>query len=392
MGNVVVPFGKYQFDYNRNFTDGLMIVYDDNGSMGYIDTAGNLVVPFGLYQYNHIGYDPCQSFNENLAWVQRNGLWGILQISSGQATTAAPTITGSPSMSLPTGYTTTASALFVVSGNPTPDVTVVGNPAITWNATGSSLDIAPGLPEGAYTVTLTASNGIPPDASYTFTLTVGNSVTPAPTQSVTPTPVVIPTMTPTPVVIPTMTPTPIVIPSASVTPIPSPTASVTPTPIIYPVYYGGNYYATSPANPPTYPQQTLTPTPTPTPAPTIIPQPGMTVVLTIDNKTYSKNGVPSQFDIAPYIDASTNRTMVPIRFIAEAFGASVSWNDSEQTDYIYLNNNTPLKITVDQPLPNDMGTALLVNDRLFVPVRYVSEQLGMKVDWNAVAQTVTITE
>ena len=129
----------------------------------------------------------------------------------------------------------------------------------------------------------------------------------------------------------------------------------------------------------------------PTPTPTIVPQP-ITVVLTIGEKTYTRNGIPSDFDVPPYIEPSTNRTMVPIRFIAEAFGAYVVWDDDIKTDFIYLNNNTPLSIVVNQPLPNDMGTAVIVKDRLFVPVRYVSEQLGAKVDWNAAARTVTITK
>jgi len=130
---------------------------------------------------------------------------------------------------------------------------------------------------------------------------------------------------------------------------------------------------------------------TTTPTPTINQQAEMQVILTIDNKTYFKNGVPAQFDVAPYIDPSTSRTMVPIRFIAEAFGASVSWVDSEQTDYITLYSDTPLKIPAGQPLPNDMGIAVLIKDRLFVPIRYVSEQLGAKVNWDAAARTVTIT-
>jgi len=117
----------------------------------------------------------------------------------------------------------------------------------------------------------------------------------------------------------------------------------------------------------------------------------MTVVLTIDNKTYTINGAPSELDAAPYIDPAASRAMIPIRFVGEGLGASVVWNDAEQTDYIYMNSSTPLKITVNQPLPNGMGTAVLVKDRLFVPIRYVSEQLGAKVDWDAGARTVTIT-
>ena len=82
--------------------------------------------------------------------------------------------------------------------------------------------------------------------------------------------------------------------------------------------------------------------------------------------------------------------MVPIRFIAEAFGATVVWHDETKTDLIYLGDRS-LSITLNKPLPDNMGTAVIVGDRLFVPVRYVSEQLGARVDWVAATKTVIIT-
>jgi hypothetical protein len=39
---------------------------------GYIDKTGKTVVPFE--------YDYTQSFSEGLAWVQKDGKWGILAI------------------------------------------------------------------------------------------------------------------------------------------------------------------------------------------------------------------------------------------------------------------------------------------------------------------------
>jgi len=114
------------------------------------------------------------------------------------------------------------------------------------------------------------------------------------------------------------------------------------------------------------------------------------VVLTIGKLTYTCGGVESQLDVAPYIDAACARTMVPIRFIAEGLGADVEWDDSVKTDTIVLGGKT-LAIKVGAPLPNGMGSAVLVNDRLFVPVRYIAEQLGANVDWDGVGQIVTIT-
>jgi len=121
------------------------------------------------------------------------------------------------------------------------------------------------------------------------------------------------------------------------------------------------------------------------------PQYAMTVSLQIGNKQYTKNGTVAYFDVAPYIEPSSNRTMVPIRFIAEALGASVSWDNATTTDTISLFDKT-LKIVLNQQLPNNMGASMLINDRLFVPIRYVSEQLGAKVDWDDTSKTVYITK
>jgi hypothetical protein len=144
------------------------------------------------------------------------------------------------------------------------------------------------------------------------------------------------------------------------------------------------------------PATSVTPTPvpvapTPVPvAPTPVPVPAMVLRLVINNVVYTKSGVSYTSDVAPYISAD-NRTMVPIRLIAEAFGAKVDWEAASRTAVITKSNNT-LRIVIDQPLPSDMGTAVIRNDRTLVPIRYISEQFGAKVDWDAQTQTVTITQ
>ena len=48
---------------------------------------------------------------------------------------------------------------------------------------------------------------------------------------------------------------------------------------------------------------------------------GVTVVMTIGSATYTVNGAEKTMDVAPFINGS--RTMVPVRFVAEAFGIKV---------------------------------------------------------------------
>ena len=50
---------------------------------------------------------------------------------------------------------------------------------------------------------------------------------------------------------------------------------------------------------------------------------GTTVIMVVGSTTYTVNGEKHTMDVAPYI-ASSNRTMVPIRFVAEAFGIQVT--------------------------------------------------------------------
>ena len=58
---------------------------------------------------------------------------------------------------------------------------------------------------------------------------------------------------------------------------------------------------------------------------------GVTVVMTIGSAAYNVNGVEKTADVAPFINGS--RTMVPVRFVAEAFGINVTptYNDNGAT-------------------------------------------------------------
>ncbi|MDR1558148.1 MAG: copper amine oxidase N-terminal domain-containing protein [Clostridiales bacterium] len=142
------------------------------------------------------------------------------------------------------------------------------------------------------------------------------------------------------------------------------------------------------ATPTPTPKPTITVTPTPTP---VRPGPLTQVVLKVSmNKLqYTVNGASAMFDVAPYLDTKANRSMIPMRFIAEAFGASVYWDDATKTQTISLNGKT-FKITNNVPLPDGMGTPVLKQDRFFVPLRYVSQELGASVDWDNATSTNTI--
>lgn len=92
-------------------------------------------------------------------------------------------------------------------------------------------------------------------------------------------------------------------------------------------------------------------------------------------------------DQKPFVDTKTNRTYVPIRFVAEELGAKVDWDAQKMTAVIGRDGKT-VTVTVgtniayvDNKLVTLDAVAMLVNQRTVVPLRFVSEALGEKVKW-----------
>ncbi|MBQ7040431.1 MAG: copper amine oxidase N-terminal domain-containing protein, partial [Clostridia bacterium] len=100
------------------------------------------------------------------------------------------------------------------------------------------------------------------------------------------------------------------------------------------------------------------------------------------------------FDVPPVI--INGRTMVPMRAIFEALGCSVSWHGEEQTAVGNRNGKTVMvtigsndafiageSATVDQP-------PVLIDGRTLVPLRFISEAFGCNVEWEAETKSVFI--
>ena len=101
-------------------------------------------------------------------------------------------------------------------------------------------------------------------------------------------------------------------------------------------------------------------------------------------------------DTKPFVE--NERTLVPMRAIFEALGASIEWDEATKTvtsksdngnleiqvgsDTVKVNGN---EIKIDVP-------AKIVDGRTVVPVRVVAEGLNKTVDWNGEARTITISD
>lgn len=113
------------------------------------------------------------------------------------------------------------------------------------------------------------------------------------------------------------------------------------------------------------------------------------------------NGEKLEFDVPPQI--IDDRTLVPLRAIFEAFGASVEWIEADQMilasydskllsmvigkqEFVLTDVATGEKAIVQLDVP-----AQIVNDRTLVPLRAIAESLSAEVNWNEADQTVSIT-
>ncbi|MFR2892372.1 stalk domain-containing protein, partial [Peptoniphilus grossensis] len=112
------------------------------------------------------------------------------------------------------------------------------------------------------------------------------------------------------------------------------------------------------------------------------------------------NGVESniKMDIAPYI--KDGRTMLPIRYVAEALGFDVEWIKSTRT-VLLKDNNTRVEIPVDTNKIIVNGTVYtsdvkpeIKNNRTMLPIANIARALGLQdgkdIIWNSKSKTVTI--
>ncbi|MEQ8237147.1 MAG: stalk domain-containing protein [Syntrophomonadaceae bacterium] len=100
------------------------------------------------------------------------------------------------------------------------------------------------------------------------------------------------------------------------------------------------------------------------------------------------------FDVAPVTE--NDRTLVPIRAVFEAMGAALTWDQTTLTATANK-NGTVVGIKVGSTTPTINGVskiidvpAIAVNGRIMAPLRFVAEAFGGTVIWNQQLQTISI--
>jgi g-D-glutamyl-meso-diaminopimelate peptidase len=108
------------------------------------------------------------------------------------------------------------------------------------------------------------------------------------------------------------------------------------------------------------------------------------------------NGHPLNFDPSPIVQ--DGRTLVPFRSLFEKLGAEVIWDESKRTAIGYT-DGIMIELTIDSNIAKVNGIqialdvpARIIHDRVFVPLRFVSTNLNLRVGWAKDTKTVILKD
>jgi len=83
-----------------------------------------------------------------------------------------------------------------------------------------------------------------------------------------------------------------------------------------------------------------------------------------------------------------SRTLVPVRFITEAIGAEVTWDDASKSATVTANGKKIVftldktEYTSDSEIKQLDQPPMIINNRMMLPLRALSEEIGRKVFWD----------
>lgn len=109
------------------------------------------------------------------------------------------------------------------------------------------------------------------------------------------------------------------------------------------------------------------------------------IKMKINDVNYSINGEGKKMDAKPFI--KNDRTLVPLRFIVEAIGGEVNWDNDNRLVTVNSKGKTielPIDsktIKIDGKDVNIDQAAIIKGDRTFVPIRFIAENLDMFVNY-----------
>ncbi len=125
------------------------------------------------------------------------------------------------------------------------------------------------------------------------------------------------------------------------------------------------------------------------------PEENKEIILTVGSKNAVVFGESVVNDVAPVI--VNERTMLPARFVAEALGAKVLWDSNTRTVSIIGEKAIAITIGSDTAYVNGVAVkldspAFIADDRTYLPLRFIAENLGADVEWLADELKIVITK
>lgn len=129
-----------------------------------------------------------------------------------------------------------------------------------------------------------------------------------------------------------------------------------------------------------------------------VSQPTMQIKLAIGQREALLNGRPHTLETPPYLELTSGRTLVPLRFVGEVMGAEVAWNPTgseittaDRGKRIVLTIGAKTAFIDGAEKIMDTAPAIIPPGRTFVPLRFVGEALGLQVDYVAATKEILIS-
>jgi hypothetical protein len=126
---------------------------------------------------------------------------------------------------------------------------------------------------------------------------------------------------------------------------------------------------------------------------------------------FTSNGISRFMDVSPTV--INDRTLLPARYVVEPLGGQLFWDGDERKVTCKLvapdNPDTDeykeniVELWIDNPIAKVNGEEVqidpdnpdvvptIINDRTFVPVRFLAENLGCQTEWDAESKEVILT-
>ncbi|MDH7497997.1 MAG: leucine-rich repeat protein [Syntrophomonadaceae bacterium] len=132
-----------------------------------------------------------------------------------------------------------------------------------------------------------------------------------------------------------------------------------------------------------------------------LPDGSTSIRLSLGKNDFGVNGQSFAMDASPMIIQS--RMMLPVRYVADPLGAATAWNQAEQKVTVTL-NGTKIELWIGKSTAKINGADVAIDannpnvkplivppGRTMLPLRFVGEALGCKVEWDSQNKQAIIT-